>query len=85
MLWDVVFFKKKRNYQESIHNGAIGKIETIYDSAVRIKSWFVAHLFLKTSQQSRKWLISSVQRHHLLIASPLSSPSQKECETNPSG
>jgi len=54
MLWDVVFFKKKRNYQESIHNGAIGTIETIYDSAVRIKSRFVAHLFLKTSQQSRK-------------------------------
>ena len=38
---------------------------------------------LKTSQESREWLIFSTQRHRVLISSPLS-PSQKQCETNPS-
>jgi len=38
---------------------------------------------LKTSQESHDWLISFKQRHRVLISSPLS-PSQKECETNPS-
>jgi len=38
---------------------------------------------LKTSQESREWLVSLRQSHHVLISSPLS-PSQKECETNPS-
>ena len=39
--------------------------------------------FLKTSQESREWLIFSTQCYRVLISSPLS-PSQKECETNPS-
>jgi len=38
---------------------------------------------LKTSQESREWLISLRQSHRVLISSLLS-PSQKECETNPS-
>ena len=37
---------------------------------------------LKTSQESREWLIFSKQSYHLLISSPLA-PFQKECETNP--
>ena len=37
---------------------------------------------LKTSQESREWLISLRQSHCVLISSPLS-PCQKECETNP--
>jgi len=39
--------------------------------------------FLKTSQESRNGLIFLKQRHCVLISSPLS-PSQNECETNPS-
>ena len=38
---------------------------------------------LKTIEESREWLISLRQSHRVLISSPLS-PSQKECETNPS-
>jgi len=39
--------------------------------------------FLKTNQESCKWLIFSKQRHRMLISSP-QLPSQKESETNPS-
>jgi len=39
--------------------------------------------FLETFQDSREWLISSKHRHGVLISSKLS-PSQKECEANPS-
>ena len=38
---------------------------------------------LETSQESREWLISLRQSHRVIISSPMS-PSQKECETNPS-
>jgi len=38
---------------------------------------------LKTSQESREWLISLRLSYRVLVSSPLS-PSQKECETNPS-
>ena len=45
-----MFLKIKRNYQESIHNGAVGIKETIYDSAVRIESRFEGHRFLKQAK-----------------------------------
>jgi len=37
----------------------------------------------ETSQESREWLISLRQSHHVLLSSLLL-PSRKECETNPS-
>jgi len=61
--------QEKRNYHETIHDGAIGM-------TCRLVGF-------KTSQESREWLISLRQSHRVLISSPLS-PSQKECETNPS-
>ena len=36
-----MFFKKKRNYYETIYDGAIGIKETFKDSATDMKSWLV--------------------------------------------
>jgi len=58
------------------------KKETIHNAAVGMTSRFVGFLKVKTSQESREWVITLRQSHRLVISSPLS-PSQKECETNP--
>jgi len=42
-----MFLKKKRNYQESIHDDATGIKETICDSTIGTKSRYVGYLFLK--------------------------------------
>jgi len=39
-----MFLKKKRNYHETIHNGAIGVKETFWDSAMDTKSRLVGFL-----------------------------------------
>jgi len=46
-----MFLKKKRNYHETIYDGAIG-IKNFYDSSIDMKSRLVG--FLKTSQESRE-------------------------------
>jgi len=54
-------------------------------SRIALQAWKLAcrSSFRKTSQESRKWLISSTQCHPVLISLPLFSTSQKEFETNP--
>jgi len=47
-----------------------------------MKSRIVGHRF--SSEDSRKWLIFSTQCHPVVISSGLS-PSEEECDTNPSG
>jgi len=39
-----MFPKKKRNYHETIYNGAIGIKETFWDSAIDMKSRLVGFL-----------------------------------------
>jgi len=45
-----MFFKKKVNYLETIHDGAIGINETMNDVAVDMKKRFVGHRFLKQAK-----------------------------------
>ena len=52
---NVLFLNIKKNYHETVHDGAIA-----------IKSWIAGHRFFL-----RKWLISSTQCHRVLISSPL--------------
>jgi len=49
-----MFRHKKRNYHETIHDGAIG----IYGSAVCMESRFVGHRFLK--QAKIAWVIDLI-------------------------
>jgi len=44
MLRNIIFFKKKRNYHESIYDGAIGMKETFWVSFIDMKSGFVDFL-----------------------------------------
>jgi len=39
-----MFLKKKRNYHETIYNGAIGVKQTFWDSAIDMKSRLVGFL-----------------------------------------
>ena len=64
-----IFLKKKRNYHETIYDGAIGMTSRLVG-------------FLKQAKNRMSdWSLR--QRHGALISSPLS-PSQKQCETYPS-
>ena len=73
----------KKKYHKTIKDGDM--VLQNEPSRIAPKTWKPVYRssFYKTSQESRKWLIFSKQRHRALISSPLS-PSQKECETNPS-
>jgi len=42
--------QEKRNYYETIHDGAIGIKETILNSAIGMESLFVGHCFLKQAK-----------------------------------
>jgi len=48
----MMFLKKKRHYHEPTHGGVIGIKETIWDSAIGMKSGLEASK--KTSQASRE-------------------------------
>jgi len=70
------------NYHETIQDGARHK-RNYLGLRYRHEKPVCRQSFLKTNQESCKWLIFSKQRHRMLISSPLL-PSQKESETNPS-
>ena len=63
-------FSKKKNYDETIYDGAIGTKETSWDSSTDMKSWLVGLL------KQAKNRVSDWSFRRTLISSPLS-PSQK--------
>ena len=67
-----MFLKKKRNYHEAIHNGAIDIKWTTSESAIGIEKPVYRPSLRKTSQESRKWLqlILFAHSHRVLISSP---------------